>query len=44
MKTIAFTVYPVKDLEKAKAFYRDAVGLGQATDLHERWAELDIGS
>ncbi len=43
IKTIAFSVYPVSDLENAKAFYRDAVGLGEATTLHDRWAEFDVG-
>ncbi len=43
IKTIAFTVYPVDDLEKAQAFYRDAVGLGEPKMLHDRWAEFDVG-
>jgi predicted enzyme related to lactoylglutathione lyase len=43
IKSVAFTVYPVSDLERAKAFYRDTVGLGEPTMLHERWAEFDVG-
>ena len=41
-KSIAFTVYPVTDLNRAIAFYRDVVGLGEATMLNERWAEFDV--
>jgi len=43
IKSLAFVVYPVADLDKGKAFYRDAVGLGEPTTLHDRWAEFDVG-
>lgn len=42
MTKLGFVVYPVIDLEKSKAFYRDAVGLGEASTLHERWAEFEL--
>lgn len=43
VKSVAFTIYPVADLERAKAFYRDVVGLSEPTTLTERWAEFDVG-
>jgi len=43
IKEMAFVVYPVSDLEKAKAFYRDVLELGEPTMLHDRWAEFDVG-
>lgn len=43
VKSVAFVVYPVADLERAKTFYRDAVGLGEPHTLHERWVEFDVG-
>jgi catechol 2,3-dioxygenase-like lactoylglutathione lyase family enzyme len=44
IKEIGFVVYPVSDLEKGKAFYRDALGLGEPRMLHDRWAEFDVGA
>ena len=43
VKEIGFVVYTVEDLEKAKAFYRDVVGLGEPKDLHDSWSEFDVG-
>ena len=43
VREIGFVVYTVSDLEKAKAFYRDVVGLGEPKDLHEAWSEFDVG-
>ncbi|MBV8363101.1 MAG: VOC family protein [Candidatus Eremiobacteraeota bacterium] len=43
VKEIGFVVYTVSDLEKAKAFYRDVVGLGEPKDLHASWSEFDVG-
>jgi predicted enzyme related to lactoylglutathione lyase len=41
--TIAFTMYPVTDLPRAVAFYRDALGLRpDGLDL-EYWVEFDVG-
>ena len=40
--TIAFTMYPVTDMPRATAFYRDALGL-KATDVaSDFWQEFDI--
>lgn len=42
--TLGFVTYPVSDMERAKAFYRDAVGLGEPAMLHGAWAEFDLGN
>jgi len=41
-KSIAFTVYPVSDLDRSIEFYRDVIGLGDATKLSDRWAEFAV--
>jgi predicted enzyme related to lactoylglutathione lyase len=41
---LGFVAYPVADLERARAFYRDVVGLGEATMLNVDWAEFDLGN
>jgi predicted enzyme related to lactoylglutathione lyase len=43
IRSIAFTIYPVSDIERAKAFYRDVVGLNEPSTLHEAWVEFDVG-
>ena len=43
IKSFAFVVHPVRDLQKSIAFYRDSLGLGKPEILHERWAEFDVG-
>lgn len=41
-KKVAFTMYPVTDLARAKAFYEDLLGL-PATDMAGgRWVEFDL--
>lgn len=41
--TIAFNMYPVTDMARAVAFYRDALGL-QPTDVaSDFWTEFDVG-
>ncbi len=40
---IAFTMYPVTDLPRAVAFYRDALGLTQAGLNSEYWVEFETG-
>jgi predicted enzyme related to lactoylglutathione lyase len=40
---VAFTMYPVTDLQRSVAFYRDVLGLTQAGLNGERWVEFDIG-
>jgi predicted enzyme related to lactoylglutathione lyase len=41
--TIAFTMYPVTDVPRAVAFYRDALGLTPAGLDLEYWVEFDVG-
>ena len=36
--------YPVADLERATAFYRDALGLGNPNVLNDDYAEFDLGN
>ena len=38
---IAFTMYPVTDVRRAVAFYRDGLGLTPGLDL-EFWVEFDV--
>lgn len=40
---IAFTMYPVSDVPRAVAFYRDALGLTPAGLSLEYWVEFDVG-
>lgn len=40
---IAFLMYPVSDIEKSVAFYRDAVGLTQKGMNEAWWVEFDLG-
>ena len=40
---IAFTMYPVKDMARAEAFYRETLGLGPSTGSVTRgWVEFDL--
>ena len=42
IKKVAFTAYKVKDLKRARAFYEDTLGLGEAKNYHDRWFEYDL--
>jgi len=42
VSAIAFTMYPVTDLERAKTFYRDALGLQPGGVATEHWFEFVI--
>jgi predicted enzyme related to lactoylglutathione lyase len=42
IKNIAFTMYPVTDVPRAVAFYRDDLGLTQAGLDAPFWVEFDI--
>jgi predicted enzyme related to lactoylglutathione lyase len=39
---IAFTMYPVTDMPRAVAFYRDALGLSTTDFVTDWWVEFDI--
>ena len=40
---IAFTMYPVSDLPRAVAFYRDGLGLVESGLTSEAWVEFEVG-
>ncbi len=39
---IAFTMYPVTDMPRAVAFYRDALGLSTTDVTSDFWVEFDV--
>ena len=39
---MAFTMYPVTDMPRAVAFYRDALGLKQDGLASDYWVEFDV--
>jgi predicted enzyme related to lactoylglutathione lyase len=41
--SIAFTMYPTSDLQRAVAFYRDVLGLTPGSLMTDFWAEFEIG-
>lgn len=40
--SIAFTVYPVSNMERAKAFYEHVLGLHVSCHFRDVWVEYDI--
>lgn len=40
---IPFFVYPVTDMTRARAFYRDVLGLTETANWEDQWIEFDIG-
>ncbi|MGZ3498871.1 MAG: VOC family protein [Vulcanimicrobiaceae bacterium] len=40
---ISFTMYPVANMVRAVAFYRDVLGLSQSGVDQEHWVEFDVG-
>ncbi len=43
IKKVAFSVYPVKDMARAREFYEKTLGLKPCDDFDGRWQEYDIG-
>jgi predicted enzyme related to lactoylglutathione lyase len=41
--SIAFTVYPVSNMERARAFYEHVLGLHVSSHYQDVWVEYDIG-
>lgn len=41
---IAFTVYPVSNLERARAFYEHVLGLHVSWHYQDSWLEYDLGA
>ncbi len=42
VKSIAFTMYPVKDIVRARRFYEQDLGLTAARIFQDAWIEYDI--
>ena len=42
VKHIAFTVYPVTDMTRARAFYEGDLGLKSSMDFEGKWVEYDL--
>lgn len=41
--SMAFTVYPVSDMERARAFYEHVLGLHATYQYQNVWVEYDLG-
>ncbi len=41
---IAFTVYPVSNMEQARAFYEHVLGLRVSHNYQDVWVEYDLGN
>jgi len=41
--SIAFTVYPVKDMARARSFYEKILGLKVSQNFRDEWLEYDLG-
>ena len=41
--SIAFTVYPVSDMARARAFYEHVLGLHVSANYRDVWLEYDVG-
>lgn len=44
VRAMAFVAYPVGDIARATAFYRDVVGLVPGETFGEAWIEFDVGA
>ncbi len=42
IKKIAFTMYPVKDMKRARKFYEEDLGLKLTVDIRGEWVEYDL--
>jgi catechol 2,3-dioxygenase-like lactoylglutathione lyase family enzyme len=43
IQSFAFVMYPVSDMDRAVAFYRDTLGLKLDGEAGDRWTEFDVG-
>jgi predicted enzyme related to lactoylglutathione lyase len=43
IKDIAFVMYPVSDLKRSVAFYRDVMGFAPGHVAIDAWVEFDLG-
>lgn len=44
IKHIAFTMYPVSDMARARKFYEEALGLGVTKNFRDEWVEYHLGN
>ncbi len=44
VKHIAFTMYPVKDMARARKFYEEDLGLTLTQDFGGKWVEYHLGN
>jgi predicted enzyme related to lactoylglutathione lyase len=42
IKKIAFTMYPVTDMKRARKFYEEELGLKSTVDIRGEWIEYDL--
>ena len=42
IQSIAFFVYPVADIKRARDFYERVLGLKVGTNFHDEWVEYDV--
>jgi predicted enzyme related to lactoylglutathione lyase len=42
-KDVAFVMYPVRDMKKARSFYESTLGLQVTASWQDQWVEYDIG-
>jgi predicted enzyme related to lactoylglutathione lyase len=42
--SIAFTVYPVSDMGRARSFYEHVLGLRMSDNYRDVWVEYDVGN
>ena len=43
IKKVAFTMYPVTDMKRARHFYEDDLGLKPGHEVENSWIEYDVG-
>ena len=43
IKKVAFSLYPVKDVARAREFYEKILGLKPGDDFDGKWQEYDVG-
>jgi extradiol dioxygenase family protein len=44
IKDIAFVLYPVSDMAKARAFYSNVLELKETANWQDQWIEYDLGN
>jgi predicted enzyme related to lactoylglutathione lyase len=43
IQSIAFTVYPVRDINMSRRFYEEKLGLKLSRNFRDEWVEYDLG-